>query len=95
MCTTLNLAEDVLIAARHVAQRACLPLGAAVSTLVRRGASVHAPTLSDQSRPILRGRFSLLPVRDEVILGAAHPGSDGQRRHLTLPAMRALLDVNV
>ena len=67
MRTTLNLTEDVLIAARNVAQRERLSLGDAVSVLVRRGASVQAPAQADQSRPALRGRFALLPVRDEII----------------------------
>ena len=67
MRTTLNLTEDVLIAARHVAQRERLSLGDAVSVLVRRGASVQAPAQAAQHQPALRGRFALLPARDEII----------------------------
>ena len=39
MRTTLNLAEDALIAARNIAQREHLPLGEAVSELIRRASS--------------------------------------------------------
>jgi hypothetical protein len=64
MRTTLNLPEDILIAARHVAQREKLSLGDAISVLVRRGAAAGAPAPAQQP---LRGRFALLPARDEVI----------------------------
>ena len=37
MRTTINIAEDALLAARHVAQRERISLGEAVSELVRRG----------------------------------------------------------
>ena len=67
MRTTLNLTEDVLIAARNVAQRERLSLGDAVSALVRRGALVQAPAQAMQNQPALRGRFALLPARDEII----------------------------
>ena len=59
MRTTLNLTEDVLIAARNVAQRERLSLGDAVSALVRRGALVQAPAQAMQNQPALRGRFAL------------------------------------
>ena len=66
MRTTLNLQDDALIAARNVAQRERLSLGDAVSALIRRGAC--APdTAAAAATPALRGRFALLPVRDEVI----------------------------
>ena len=65
MRTTLNLNEDALIAARNVAQRERLSLGDAVSVLIRRGASVTGS--AESARPALRGRFALLPVRDELI----------------------------
>jgi hypothetical protein len=67
MRTTLNIAEDALLAARHVAQREGIPLGDAVSELVRRGArAVDVAAVRERSTP-LRGRFALLPERDEVI----------------------------
>jgi hypothetical protein len=67
MRTTINLAEDAAIAARNVAQREQLSLGDAISELIRRGASVNHAELRSGDRPALRGRFALLPVRDEVI----------------------------
>ena len=66
MRTTLNLEEDALIAARQHAAREQVSLGEAASRLIRLGARVHAgrpraPTAA------LKGRFALLPERDEVI----------------------------
>jgi hypothetical protein len=65
MRTTLNLADDALLVAKQVAARSRLSLGEAVSQLVRAGASArpHAPS---KDMP-LRGRFALLPQRDEII----------------------------
>ena len=66
MRTTINIAEDALLAARHVAQRERVSLGDAISELVRRGATAGGgPT--ERSRAPLRGRFALLPARGEVI----------------------------
>ena len=65
MRTTLTLAEDALLVARHVAQREKISLGDAVSELVRAGARVRAANGGAQVP--LRGRFALLPARDEVI----------------------------
>jgi hypothetical protein len=67
MRTTINLAEDAAIAARNVAQRENLTLGDAISELIRRGASAGAPALRDGGAPGLRGRFALLPARDEIV----------------------------
>ena len=67
MRTTLNLAEDALIAAQTLARRQQISLGDAVSELVRRGASAAAgPAMLPASKP-LRGRFALLPSRNEVV----------------------------
>ena len=66
MRTTLNLAEDAAIAARNVAQRERISLGEAVSELIRRGAG-SGPAPRPRSRVPLRGRFALLPARDETI----------------------------
>lgn len=65
MRTTLNLTEDAFHVARHLADREHLSLGDAVSILVRAGAQarVSGPPVTSP----LRGRFSLLPARDEVI----------------------------
>ena len=67
MRTTINLAEDALIAARNIAQREKLSLGDAVSELIRRGTAAAGPGLQKQPRAALRGRFALLPTRDEVL----------------------------
>lgn len=69
MRTTVNLDEDALLAARHVAQRERISLGEAISELVRRGAASGAaasPSGARDGAP-LRGRFALLPTRDEII----------------------------
>lgn len=66
MRTTIHLDEDALLAARHLAQRERLSLGEAVSELVRRGAAAGTKAPSREGSR-LRGRFALLPARDEVI----------------------------
>jgi hypothetical protein len=64
--TTLNLADDALLVAKQIAARERMSLGDAVSQLVRAGAG--AGTVATKGRaPRLRGRFALLPQRDEVI----------------------------
>lgn len=65
--TTINLAEDALIAARNVAQRERLSLGDAVSELIRRGAGAGTGVPSQAGAPRLHGRFALLPKRNETI----------------------------
>jgi hypothetical protein len=65
MRTTINIAEDAFLAAKHMAQRERISLGDAVSELIRRGTRQPDAALA-RSVP-LRGRFALLPVRDEVI----------------------------
>ena len=60
-----NLSEDAAIAARNVAQRERLSLGAAISELTRRGAS--AGPAAPHASHVLRGRFALLPARDKLI----------------------------
>lgn len=67
MRTTLNLDEDAELAARNLAQRQRMSLGEAVSELVRRGASAGNPRSASRHAPALRGRFALLPARDEII----------------------------
>lgn len=67
MRTTLNLAEDALIAAQTLARRQQISLGDAVSELVRRGASAPHPPSRRAAEVPLRGRFALLPRRDEVV----------------------------
>lgn len=67
MRTTLNLADDALIAAQTLARRQQISLGDAVSELVRRGASASASPSTRSAEAPLRGRFALLPRRDEVV----------------------------
>jgi hypothetical protein len=63
--TTINLDDDAVLAARNLAHRERLSLGEAVSQLVRRGASGAAE--SARVATPLRGRFALLPARDEFV----------------------------
>ena len=67
MRTTLNIAEDALIAAQTLARRQRISLGDAVSELVRRGAGAPASLSATAPAAPLRGRFALLPRRDEVV----------------------------
>jgi len=72
MRTTINLSDDAAIAARNVAQRENLSLGEAISELIRRGANAGGHdgatgTARVAKPPALRGRFALLPARDELI----------------------------
>ncbi len=66
MRTTLDLAEDAAIAARNVARREGISLDEAVSELIRRGASA-GPSPQARAASTPRGRFALLPARDETI----------------------------
>ena len=66
MRTTLNLAEDALIAAQTLARKRGISLGDAVSELVRRGANAPGVPAPGTTAP-LRGRFALLPRRDEIV----------------------------
>jgi hypothetical protein len=64
MRTTLNLEDDALLVAKRYASREKLSLGEAVSRLVRQGAQRPA---APAQRSALRGRFALLPARDEIV----------------------------
>lgn len=70
MRTTLDLADDALLLAKRVAARERLSLVDAVSRLVLAGAGVRAHPAVQSRPPSLRGRFELLPQRDEVITPA-------------------------
>ena len=67
MRTTINLAEDADLAARNLAQRERMSLGEAISELIRRGAAAGAVEVRTRVAQPLRGRFALLPARNEVI----------------------------
>ena len=64
MHITLDIADDALLAAQHLARRERVPLGDAVTEPIRRGATDDA---SGESATPLRGRFALLPAREEVV----------------------------
>lgn len=67
MRTTLDIDEDVLLAAREHAQRERKSLGAVISELARD--SLRRPPQAAGRRTTARrgGRFAVLPQRDEVI----------------------------
>lgn len=67
MRTTVNIAEDAFLVAKHIAARENLSLGDAISELVRAGARVRGSGGPSTVETPLRGRFALLPARDEVI----------------------------
>jgi hypothetical protein len=62
MRTILKLDDDALLIVKQYARRERCSLGAAVSRLIFQASQVPA----DASKP-LRGRFALLPARNEVI----------------------------
>jgi hypothetical protein len=64
MRTTINLEEDSYIAATQMANRLGISLGAAVSRLIRD--ALAQPNSAAVKQP-LRGRFALLPARDELM----------------------------
>ena len=65
MRTTINFSDDALLVAKQVAARERISLGDAVSKLVRAGANAR-PAIEAKALP-LRGRFALLPQRDEIV----------------------------
>lgn len=65
MRTTLNIDDDAFLAAKEIAARERISIGAAVSRLIRQGFDRHH--VSEPPPQPLRGRFALLPRRDEVI----------------------------
>jgi hypothetical protein len=62
MRTTLNLDDDALLIVKQYARREQCSLGVAVSRLIRQGSQAPADAVTR-----LRGRFALLPARNEVI----------------------------
>lgn len=65
MRTTMNLSDDAYLVAKQVATRDRVSIGEAVSRLIRQGAGARAAAPVPANA--LRGRFALLPRRDEVI----------------------------
>ncbi len=62
MRTTVAIDDDILIAARHLAERDRKSLGEVISTLARQGLARAAP-----AAPGLRNGVALLPSRGEVV----------------------------
>jgi hypothetical protein len=67
MRTTLDIDDDVLLAAKEHAAREHKSLGAVVSELAREALRRPPPTASRRSTSKRGGRFAVLPRRDEVI----------------------------
>jgi hypothetical protein len=69
MRTTLAIDDDVLAAAKHLAQREGQPLGAVISALARQGLSRpnRGPRLERNGIPLLPRRKGTLPVTLELV----------------------------
>ena len=68
MRTTLDIDEDILLAAREHAARERRSLGAVISSLARESLRRPAATTAPRQRAARRGgRFAVLPQRDEVV----------------------------
>jgi hypothetical protein len=66
MRTTLDIDEDILLAAREHAERERKSLGAVISALAREG--LRKPSPASRRAPARRGgRFAVLPQRDEIV----------------------------
>ena len=65
MRTTLSLSDDVFLIARQVAARERISLGEAVPRLARDG--FRAQTQRPATKATLKGKYSVLPERDEII----------------------------
>ena len=66
MRTTLDIDEDVLLAAKEHAGRERKSLGAVISALARESLR-RPPQPAGRAAPKRGGRFAVLPRRDEVI----------------------------
>lgn len=67
MRTTLDIDEDILLAAREHAARERRSLGAVISSLARESLRRPAATAPRQRAARRGGRFAVLPQRDEVV----------------------------
>lgn len=65
MRTTLDIEEDVLQAAKELAQREGSTAGQVISRLARRG--LTAPAARSSKSSTMRGGVPLLPSRGEVV----------------------------
>lgn len=67
MRTTLDIDEDVLLAAKEHAAREHKSIGAIVSALARESLRRPQPAAPKGKRARPGGRFAVLPRRDEVV----------------------------
>jgi len=67
MRTTLDIDDDVLLAAKEHAARDHKSLGAVVSALAREALRRPAASAAKRGKGRTGGRFAVLPHRDEVI----------------------------
>lgn len=65
MRTTLDIEDDVLQAAKELAQREGGTTGQVISALARRG--LAAPATPQKTKSVMRNGVPLLPSRGEVI----------------------------
>ena len=63
----LTIAEDALMVAKYCAAHEKISLRDAMSALICAGARAHAAAPAAENTAPLRGRFALLPARDEII----------------------------
>ncbi len=68
MRTTLTLTDDAFLYAKQTAARDQISLGEAVSRLVRAGA--RSGLAGQAATEPLKGKYSLLPARGEVVTSA-------------------------
>jgi hypothetical protein len=67
MRTTLDIDDDVLLAAKEHATRERRSLGAVISTLAREALRRPATRPVRQGAAKRGGRFAVLPLRDEIV----------------------------
>ena len=65
MRTTLDIEDDVLQAAKELAEREGSTAGRVISALARRG--LQSPARQTKASPVIRGGVPLLPSRGEVV----------------------------
>jgi len=65
--TTLDIDEDILLAAREHAARERRSLGAVISSLARESLRRPAAAVPRRRAAPRGGRFAVLPQRDEVV----------------------------
>jgi len=65
MRTTLDIEDDVLQAAKELAQREGSTAGEIISNLARRG--LAAPAAQKGKRPVMRGGVPVLPSRGKLV----------------------------